>query len=380
MGNLYRTVYIDTETTGLDPCWNDLLEIAIVNDQGEVLMDTLIRPKRRQSWLSAQAIHGISPEDVKNAPTLEDVLPAVVAAVTGARLVIYNASFDMGFLPEYVANAPARIECCMLHFAEEYGDYSDYHDDYRWQSLATAACYVGHVWQGSTHRALADALACRAVWHYLTGSAAYRDEVDARRISDIRRDAIVREALHALERYEAQLAKRWQAAQERSSRVIHRFYLRQTMPRHWLTELRADQLPAQLAAVFLGLPVNLPPECYAPGVEIQAVYHRQRDIPDHLAPMSWFPNEKWIRVLLIPVAAFSGPNTGRALYAKSQLDEIKKEYWRRFAPLPERWCTRTMLCREGISDGVIEALAPAAERYNGWGCFWYPVYNRDELP
>ena len=38
---------------------------------------------------------------------LGDVLPHVVAAVSGARLVIYNAAFDLGFLPGVVGSAAA---------------------------------------------------------------------------------------------------------------------------------------------------------------------------------------------------------------------------------------------------------------------------------
>ena len=376
------TVYLDTETTGLDPDRDELLEIAIVDELGNTLVDTLIRPRRRQ-WPVAQGIHGIAPQDVKGAPLLEDVTPELVAAVSGKRLVIYNAAFDMGFLPEAVGRAAALIECCMEVFAEEYGEYSDYHGDYRWQSLDTAAHYVDHAWCGSPHRARSDALACRAVWHYLTGSEAYRAAVDARRLAADRRARADYEVSCALEQYEwrirAEQAQRLAAAQKYSNRVILRFFLRQTAPCHWLSRLPDDQLQAQLAAVFLGLPDNLPPECDAPEADIQAVYRRHRDIPDRFAAMSWFPNEKWIRRLLTPVAAFVGPRSARALYDKGQLDAIKAERWLRFAPLPERWCTRSMLRQEGVPEAVIDSLTPAAELYNMTHHFWYSVYDRDAL-
>ena len=171
-----KTVYLDTETIGLDPGRDELLEIAIVDDQGKTLINTLIRPQRRRQWQKAQRIHGITPKDVLGAPMLVDVLPDVVAAVSGARLVIYNAAFDLGFLPGVVGSAAALVDCCMEAFAAAYDDYSDYHGDYHWQSLDTAARYVGHDWQGNAHRALSDALACRAVWHYLTGSLSCRHE------------------------------------------------------------------------------------------------------------------------------------------------------------------------------------------------------------
>lgn len=378
-----ETVYLDTETTGLDPGHDELVEIPIVNDGGSTLVDTLIHPQRCKQWTSAQRIHGIAPEDVREAPTLDDVLPEVVAAVTGARLVIYNASFDMSILPDAVGRTAAQVDCCMEAFAAAYGELSEEHGDYRWQSLATAAFYVDHSWQGPTHRAYTDALACRAVWHYLTGSTAYRAEVEARRQAAVRITEANLEAAVLLSRHErriqSQQDQRCLAAHSHAERLVMRFFLRQTAGRHWLSCLPPNEVRAQLAAVFLGLPDKLPSECYAPGVEIQTIYHRKRDIPDHLAYKSWFPTEVWIHGLLTPVAAFVGPRFTRALYDKDQFDEIKSEYRLRLAPLPERPCTRTMLRQEGDSKADIDAMTPAAERYNKRHHFWYRLYDRDAL-
>ncbi len=157
-----NTFYLDTETTGLHPATDELVEIAVVDDAGNIVLDTLLRPAESTAWPDAQRIHGISPDDVAMAPTREDVLPELLALVTGARLVIYNADFDLGFLPE-VATAADQVSCCMLDFAEHIGDWNDY----RWHKLDSAANYVGFHWPGSKHRAAADALACRAVWQYL---------------------------------------------------------------------------------------------------------------------------------------------------------------------------------------------------------------------
>jgi hypothetical protein len=158
-----------------------------------------------------------------------------------------------------------------------------------------------------------------------------------------------------------------------------RFYLRQSARRHWLSRLPPNEVPAQLAAVFLGLPDNLPHECYTTSADIQAIYHRKKDIPGHLTYKSWFPTEVWIQRQLTPVAAFGGPRLARALYDKEQLERIKSEYRLRFAPLPERPCTRTMLRQEGYSDADIDSPTPAAERYNMLHHYWYRLYDRDSL-
>ena len=60
---------------------------------------------------------------------------------------------------------------CMLRFAPVYGEWNQYHGNYKWKSLSTAANYVGYKWKGDVHRALADTLACRAVWNYMEKEA-----------------------------------------------------------------------------------------------------------------------------------------------------------------------------------------------------------------
>lgn len=374
-----KVVYLDTETTGLNPLIDEVVEIAIVDDQGATLVHTLVCPRHVNAWPSAQAVHGISPRDVADAPRLDDVLPAIVSAVEGRQLVIYNATFDMDFLPPAVAHAAGAVLCCMEAFADMYGDRRDDHEGSRWQSLTTAADYVDHHWQDAAHRALSDALACRAVWRYVKGSEMYRAAVDARRAHKAKQH----QAAALLAQYEREhehlVMQRWLSAQNCADRVIRRFFLRQTGQRHWLSGIPPKQQRRQLAAVFMGLPDNLPDECYSPGVEIQAIYRHQRDIPEHLAARNWFPSLKWVRDLLVPTAAFVGPRSARALYDKRQLEQIKTTHWRRFAPLPTHWRTRTMLRQEGVPESVIASLSPVAERYNEMRGFWYPIFDRSNI-
>jgi DNA polymerase-3 subunit epsilon len=83
-----RTVFLDLETIGLDPRTDEILEIGILDDAGNVLLDSLVRPARHRRWPGAAAIHGIAPKDVANAPTLDELRPRIVAAVHDALVVI----------------------------------------------------------------------------------------------------------------------------------------------------------------------------------------------------------------------------------------------------------------------------------------------------
>jgi DNA polymerase III subunit epsilon len=170
-----RTVYLDTETTGLSPDDGaELVELALIDDAGAVLINTLLRPTKCSAWPDAERIHRISPAMVAAAPTLADIEPQLLEALKGAEVVIYNAPFDLSFLPPSVREAVGEVRCAMQAYAVHYGAWSDYHQSYTWQPLGRAAARVGHTWEGTAHRALADAGACRSVWHYLLAEAAQK--------------------------------------------------------------------------------------------------------------------------------------------------------------------------------------------------------------
>ena len=160
------TVYLDTETTGLNPPKAEIVEITIIDDEGNSIIDTLVKPLNLTSWPQAQRIHHISPAMVADAPTLDDIAERIKEAVKGKTVVIYNAGYDTTFLPELLDSADS-VECCMLRWSEHKGEWSDYRQSYKWFKLSDAAAEIGYQWEGEAHRALADTLATRAVWNYL---------------------------------------------------------------------------------------------------------------------------------------------------------------------------------------------------------------------
>ena len=161
-----HTVYRDLETTGLDTAYHAILEVGILDDAGAVLLDTLVRPVRHRQWPESQHIHGITPAAVAAAPTHAEVRPRIIEAVARARVVIYNAPFDSGFLVPELA-AAGEVVCAMRPFAEAFGEWDIGRDCWHWQKLHVAAAHVGFVWPGSAHRAIHDCAATRAVWQWL---------------------------------------------------------------------------------------------------------------------------------------------------------------------------------------------------------------------
>jgi len=91
---------IDTETTGLFPDGHRILEVASVRlDDGVVgeAWSSFVRSTRKIPP-EATAVHGITPEMVKDAPGPRAVAAALQGEVVARTLVLHNARFDLPFL------------------------------------------------------------------------------------------------------------------------------------------------------------------------------------------------------------------------------------------------------------------------------------------
>ena len=141
---------LDTETTGLYNA--EIVEIAIIDNTGKPLLNTLIKPTIGIP-VKASSIHGITDDMVCAAKTFPEIYPQIVEISRSNQILIYNANFDMGIL-DYCCklhNLPKlkfNFTCLMLIAAEWYGDWSYYHKSYRYPRLPNG-----------NHKALGDCLA-----------------------------------------------------------------------------------------------------------------------------------------------------------------------------------------------------------------------------
>jgi DNA polymerase-3 subunit epsilon len=90
---------VDLETTGLTPGFDRVIEISVFKKEPRkrsyLAFDTLVNPKRP---VSATEIHGITDEDVKNAPAFDDIAGDFVDVLSGCVIAAYNVYFDIKFL------------------------------------------------------------------------------------------------------------------------------------------------------------------------------------------------------------------------------------------------------------------------------------------
>ncbi|MCX5702781.1 MAG: exonuclease domain-containing protein [Candidatus Omnitrophica bacterium] len=101
--NLNQTEFtiFDTETTGLAPDSGDrIVEIAAIRFKGDkriATFESLVNPKRPISEAAFQ-VNRITPDMLKDAPTIETVMPEFLKFIEDSYLCSYNATFDLGFL------------------------------------------------------------------------------------------------------------------------------------------------------------------------------------------------------------------------------------------------------------------------------------------
>ncbi len=93
-------IVLDVETTGLDYTKEKIIEFAgvkLVNGKVKEEFQTLINP-HQHIRKSSQAIHGITEEMVKDAPTEEEIYPKIFEFIGDYPIVAHNAVFDFSFL------------------------------------------------------------------------------------------------------------------------------------------------------------------------------------------------------------------------------------------------------------------------------------------
>jgi DNA polymerase III subunit epsilon len=153
-----RPLFLDTETTGDDE-GAEVVEIAVVGDDGVVLLDTLVRPQSPIT-ASASAVHGIGEETLAGAASIAAVWPRLTQLLGGRTVVAYNVAFDRQVLQQSAARfglSPLDADwvCLMEAYASLTGRS-------RVISLSAASRENGIVRRGA-HRAVADARATLAL-------------------------------------------------------------------------------------------------------------------------------------------------------------------------------------------------------------------------
>lgn len=136
---------IDTETTDLN---GEIIQIAMINTQGQVVLDTLVHPQTPVTP-GAYAVHHIGNSRLRTAPDWSRIAPQFASLAVNRLLVSYNAPFDEtmvhnSYSAVLLVPIPLRWECAMRLYSRYVHEPSPY-GGCRWVPLP-----------GGDHSALGD--------------------------------------------------------------------------------------------------------------------------------------------------------------------------------------------------------------------------------
>lgn len=102
-----RLVFLDTETTGLDPrLGHRIIEVAAVEAIGRELTGNQLHhylDPEREIDAGATAVHGLSWDDLRGKPKFISIAEELLKFISGAKVVIHNAAFDISFIDQELA-------------------------------------------------------------------------------------------------------------------------------------------------------------------------------------------------------------------------------------------------------------------------------------
>lgn len=171
-------IILDTETTGLSPVDDEILELSIIDaDSGEVLHSKRYDTVLRFEWPAAEAINGISPNDVRGLPDIGSDHDIQRLLDQAEWIGGWNIDYDLSMLSAVgvLPRPDAEIVDVMQMDADLCGLITPDRMAGRWRKLAIAAEWWGYQPpEGKMyHSSIVDCLATRHVYRAMV---AWRDD------------------------------------------------------------------------------------------------------------------------------------------------------------------------------------------------------------
>jgi DNA polymerase III subunit epsilon len=167
-----QPIYLDTETTGLNEN-DEIIEIAIIDHNGSLKLNSLIRPTI-QIPMSSTNINGISDPMVRQAPFWNSIWPQVNELLKNHIICTYNSEFDRRMMMQ--SQRKFKLPWDTGHFFFDImglfsifnHEWDPIHRSYRLIRLENAGIKLG-IHLPNSHRSLDDTRLARAVLHSIAG-------------------------------------------------------------------------------------------------------------------------------------------------------------------------------------------------------------------
>ena len=175
IGTIPSLLYFDTETTGTD-AGAEIISIAILDYNGETMLNSLIKPLNMEAVDATTDVHGLTPAQLEHAPTFPSLYREIERMMDDRLWCAYNADFDVQMIDQscMIHRLPAIINRGVHDALTNYSQYAGLWlpESERWQKikLAEAAQACGIVVEES-HDALADTQTLFKLVEHMAGEA-----------------------------------------------------------------------------------------------------------------------------------------------------------------------------------------------------------------
>jgi len=160
-------VFLDCETTGLDPAIQEIIELCLMDVDGNILFHSKIKPRHIETaHPKALEINGYNEADWADAPYFSDVAEEIAKLLKWAFCIGHNTGFDLGFLKAEIKRVDEDLlKGVGYHMGDTVGMAEAQLSDIGLDSLSLAnVCKFLRIELNNAHTAKADTEACRQVY------------------------------------------------------------------------------------------------------------------------------------------------------------------------------------------------------------------------
>jgi DNA polymerase III epsilon subunit-like protein len=162
-----RLAFLDVETTGLSPLLHELLEFALVYEDGSSVTFK-IKPQHPENMSpEAQKVNGYTPEAWVNALEPAEAARRIALAIGDCHIAGQSVKFDIGFLDALARQQDVRIE---TRYGLDLVTLTYEHLfplGLRSLSMKNVCDFVGVPRESAIHNALGGASKCRELWMHI---------------------------------------------------------------------------------------------------------------------------------------------------------------------------------------------------------------------
>lgn len=174
-----KIIIIDTETTGVFNT-DEILQLSIIDANGNTILDQYYKPEHHYSWPQAQKVNNISPAMVKNMPTFKEKLPELQKIIDQYEILAgYNFKFDIRMLNNAGLDTSKHqiidiMQLVTQYIKNEFKKNKDSFMNFENKRLTTVAKKLGFDYSKMpAHNSLTDVFATRHVYDYIVKFTEY---------------------------------------------------------------------------------------------------------------------------------------------------------------------------------------------------------------